>query len=108
MVTNELTPQTKIITAGQDSVRRYANPIKMIENLWSHRELIRQFIKREVLQKYKGSYLGMIWSFVNPLAMLAVYTFAFSVVLGARWQDGQRDEGHLEFALTLFVGLTVF
>lgn len=99
---------TKIISAQKDSVRQYANPIKMGQNLWAHRELIKQFTKREVLQKYKGTYLGIVWSFVTPLAMLAVYTFAFSVVLGARWQNGNTSGSHLEFALVLFAGLIVF
>ncbi len=98
---------TKIISAKRDSARQYANPIKMVRNLWAHRELIHQFTKRQVLQQYKGSYLGVLWSFVTPMAMLAVYTFAFSVVLGARW-EGDKTGSHLEFALTLFAGLIVF
>ena len=44
---------TKLISAQQDSARQYANPIKMGRNLWSHRELIGQFTKRQVLQRYK-------------------------------------------------------
>jgi lipopolysaccharide transport system permease protein len=99
---------TKIISAQKDGARQYANPIKMAQNLWAHRELIKQFTRREVLQKYKGTYLGIVWSFVTPLAMLAVYTFAFSVVLGARWQSGNQTGSHLEFALVLFAGLIVF
>ena len=109
MLTNQPgTMTTKIISAKRDTARQYANPIGMVKNLWSHRELIIQFTKREVLQRYKGSYLGLIWSFVTPLAMLAVYTFAFSVILGARWEGGNRSGGHFEFALTLFAGLIVF
>ena len=99
--------QTNVISNQQDSVRQYANPIKMVRNLWSHRELIYQFTKRQVLQQYKGSYLGVIWSFVTPLALLLVYTFAFSVVLKARW-EGTSEEGHLVFALNLFAGLLAF
>jgi lipopolysaccharide transport system permease protein len=98
----------KIISARKDKARHYASPIKMGQNLWAHRELIKQFTKREVLQTYKGSYLGLGWSLVTPLATLAVYTFAFSVVLGARWQNGNHSNSHLEFALVLFAGLIVF
>lgn len=75
----------------------------MIKNLWVHRELIFQSTRQEVLQRYKGSYLGLVWSFVTPLGMLAVYTFAFSVILGAR-----RNSSQVEYALTLFAGLIVF
>lgn len=98
----------KIISAQKDSVRQYADPIKMIKNLWAHRELIGQFTRREVLQHYKGSFLGLAWSFVTPLAMLAVYTIAFSVILGARWENSTQSDSHFEFALILFAGLIVF
>lgn len=100
-------PSTRILSGQRDSVRQYANPVKMVRNLWSYRELIYQFTKREVLQRYKGSYLGILWSFVTPLALLLVYTFAFSVILQARWQ-GSTENGHLVFALNLFAGLIPF
>jgi lipopolysaccharide transport system permease protein len=99
--------ETKIISARRDSVRQYANPTSMIRNLWTHRELIRQFTWREVLQRYKGSYLGVLWSFATPLALLLVYTFVFSVIFKARWQEASVDS-HSSFALILFAGLIVF
>ena len=98
---------TKIITARHDSIHQYANPLKMGQNLWAHRELIVQFTKRQVLQRYKGSYLGLIWSFITPLALLLVYTFVFSVVFQARW-EGTVTDSHGEFALALFAGLIAF
>lgn len=42
-------------------------------------------MKREVIGRYRGSMLGILWSFFNPVFMLAVYTFVFSVVFKARW-----------------------
>ena len=60
--------------------------------------------KREVVGRYKGSILGLGWSFFNPILMLAVYTFVFSVVFKARWGIG-GGETKVEFALVLFVGL---
>lgn len=102
-------PETipKIISAKRDSARQYADPIKMVKNLWSHRELIAQFTRREVLERYKGSYLGLIWSFITPLATLIVYTFVFSVVFRARW-EGAITDSHVEFALIFFAGLIAF
>jgi lipopolysaccharide transport system permease protein len=50
--------------------------------------------------------LGLLWSFFNPLIMLAVYTFVFSVVFQARWGTG--SDSKTEFALLLFAGLIVF
>jgi len=59
---------------------------------------------REVVGRYKGSVMGLLWSFINPVLMLAVYTFVFSVVFKAKWGvDG--DESKTSFALVLFVGL---
>ncbi|MBA2482898.1 MAG: ABC transporter permease [Nitrosomonas sp.] len=63
--------------------------------------------KREIISRYRGSYLGLLWSFVNPVLMLAVYTFVFSVVFKVRL--GQDITGNrFDFALMLFAGLIVF
>jgi len=64
--------------------------------------------KREISHRYRGSALGFIWSFLNPLLMLAVYTFVFSVVFNARWGSGNVEESRVDFALTLFAGMIVF
>jgi lipopolysaccharide transport system permease protein len=97
----------KIISARRDSARQYANPVTMVQNLWTHRELIVQFTRREVLQRYKGSYLGLLWSFATPLALLLVYTFVFSVIFKVRW-EGAVTDSQAEFALALFAGLIAF
>lgn len=99
---------TKIITARQDSARQYTNPVEMARHLWQHRELIGQFTKREVLGRYKGSFLGVVWSFVTPLLMLIIYTFVFSVIFKARWGNNLSDSSQSGFALTLFTGLIAF
>lgn len=63
---------------------------------------------RDVIGRYKGSVLGVLWSFVTPLFMLAVYTFVFSVVFKARWTESAvGGESKVEFALVLFTGLIV-
>ncbi len=98
---------TKIISAQRDNFRHYANPLQMIANLWQYRELIGQFTKRNVFERYKGSYLGLIWSFITPLAILLVYTFVFSVIFQARW-EGVAVDNHASFALALFAGLIAF
>lgn len=78
----------------------------MLESAWHNRGLVGQLVRREVVGRYRGSVLGIFWSLFNPLFMLAVYTFVFSVVFQARWQGG--GESRLEFALLLFIGLIVF
>lgn len=67
--------------------------------------LICQMTKREILGRYRGSLLGLAWSFFNPLLMLGVYTFFFSFVFRARW--GGEQTSHANFAIVLFVGLLV-
>jgi lipopolysaccharide transport system permease protein len=62
--------------------------------------------QREVLGRYKGSFMGLAWSFFTPLLMLAVYTFIFSVVFKARWGDG-GEESNTGFAVVMFVGMIV-
>jgi lipopolysaccharide transport system permease protein len=83
-----------------------ATPIEMITVLWRHHALIIASVKREVLGRYRGSILGLFWSFFNPLFMLAVYTFVFSEIFKARWS--QNSDSKTEFALVLFAGLVVF
>ncbi len=75
-------------------------------SLWSHRHLISSLVRREVIGRYRGSVLGILWSFFNPVFMLAVYTFVFSVVFKARWANA--GESKAEFALVLFAGLLIF
>lgn len=74
---------------------------------FAHTSLIKQFIKRDIAARYKGSYLGILWSFVTPLLMLTIYTFVFSVVFQARW-GSEGETSKVEFALLLFSGLIVF
>ncbi|RMD86675.1 MAG: ABC transporter permease [Candidatus Dadabacteria bacterium] len=56
--------------------------------------------------RYRGSLLGTVWSIINPLLMLAVYTFVFSVIFKARWNI--EVESRIDFALILFCGLIPF
>jgi len=83
-----------------------ASPREMIASFWRNRELTSALIKREIIGRYRGSMLGILWSFFNPVFMLAVYTFVFSVVFKARWNAS--SESKTEFALVLFAGLMVF
>lgn len=79
---------------------------EMFASLWRNRRLIKASANREVLGRYRGSFMGILWSFFNPLFMLAVYTFVFSVVFKARWNTA--SDSKTEFALVLFAGLIVF
>lgn len=83
-----------------------ASPREMVASFWRNRALIYALSKREVIGRYRGSYFGILWSFINPLFMLTIYTFVFSVIFKASW-NGQSDS-KTEYALILFSGLLVF
>jgi lipopolysaccharide transport system permease protein len=96
-------------TSGLTRHFAHFNPVVLFCTLWRHRYLMRQITSRELTQRYQGSYLGMLWSIIVPLLMMAVYTFVFSVVFKARWRSDTTAESSVgEFALTLFAGLTAF
>jgi len=75
-------------------------------SLWRNRTLAKALIQREVVGRYRGSLMGILWSFFNPVLMLVIYTFVFSVVFKARWHSG--SDSKTEFALVLFAGLIMF
>jgi lipopolysaccharide transport system permease protein len=80
------------------------DPLEMLLSLFYNRHLVFQMTKREVISRYRGSLVGIAWSFFNPLLMLTIYTFVFSVVFKARWSmDG--NENKTDFAILLFVGM---
>lgn len=82
------------------------SPKHMMVSLWCNRSLVKALVHREVVGRYRGSFMGILWSFFNPVFMLAVYTFVFSVIFKARWNTG--SDSKTEFALLLFSGLIVF
>lgn len=100
--------RTRTYSAQRDNIWQYANPVAMARNLWRHRELIWQFTRRQVMQRYKGSYMGLLWSFITPLALLLVYTCAFSVILKVSWGKGEVPGGHINYAIMLFAGFVAF
>lgn len=79
----------------------------MFCSAWYHRELILKMTYREIIGRYKGSMIGLAWSFFNPLLMLIVYTFVFSVVFNAKW-GSDLGGGRGEFAIILFAGMIIF
>lgn len=82
------------------------NPLQIGSELIAHRDLIVQLARRDVLLKYRGSYLGIAWSFLYPLLLLVVFTFVFDKVLGARWP--QPNDRHVPVVLVMYCGLIVF
>ncbi len=95
-----------IFNSLQHSIRSLSRIFLILK--W-HYPLIAQMIKREVLGRYRGSFLGLLWSFVNPILMLAVYTFVFSIVFEVRLDQAHTlYDDKFAFALLLFAGLIIF
>jgi len=98
---------TTLITPVPTRVLDHLNPVALVATLWAHRDLILQFTRREIQGRYRGSWFGLFWTWVNPIVLLITYTFVFGVVFRARWS--QANSGSVaDYALTLFCGLTAF
>ncbi|WP_226505259.1 ABC transporter permease [Pseudomonas sp. MWU16-30317] len=78
----------------------------LLRSMWVHRHLISQMTKREVIGRYKGSVMGILWSFASPILLLVIYTLVFSVVFKARWGTGEPGSKS-EFAILLFTGMII-
>ncbi|MDP3701026.1 MAG: ABC transporter permease [Hylemonella sp.] len=81
------------------------NPWKIFSDIWPHRYLLGQLIKRDVLLRYRGAMFGVAWIFLSPLLMLAIFAFIFGQIFQARWP--QQSET-LPFWLLLYCGLIAF
>ncbi|MBU0484118.1 MAG: ABC transporter permease [Proteobacteria bacterium] len=98
---------TQKISSQPEKIRHFFNPVRIFVHLWQYKHLITQLTKREILNRFKGSFLGLGWAFLQPLLMLTVYTFVFSVIFKAKW-GVSPDESRTTFALTLFMGMITF
>ena len=83
------------------------NPAGALGSLWRYRHIVRQFTRREVLGRYRGSYMGVLWSFLNPLLLLAIFTAVFRLIYTTRLAN-IPNEGSFDFALMLFAGLIIY
>ena len=55
--------------------------MRVFKNLYNYRELLKTSVKKEIRSKYKNSFLGVVWSFLNPLLQIVVYAIIFSLIL---------------------------
>jgi lipopolysaccharide transport system permease protein len=82
------------------------SPLSIVRLALAHRRLILRLARREVEARYRGSVLGIAWSVLTPLLMVAAYTFVFSVIFQPRWNV--PPGANANFALLLYSGLLVF
>lgn len=80
---------------------------QLLHQSWLQRQLFSKLLRRDFAERYRGSYLGILWALLLPLLSLLVFTFFFGVIFKMRWAG--RDQGSLdELALILFVGLALY
>lgn len=93
------------VSKMSDGFAQTLSPWRIASDIWQHRYLLGQLIKRDVLLRYRGAMFGVAWIFLSPLFMLAIFAYVFGQIFQARWP--QQDSG-LPFWLMLFAGLIVF
>jgi lipopolysaccharide transport system permease protein len=84
---------------------RHLNPLLVLRSLAKNRYLLVQLIKRDVLLKYRGAFFGVLWAFLNPLILLAVFSLVFGHIFPSRWPE---QGAQLPNAVMLFAGLMTF
>lgn len=81
------------------------NPLRIFADIWRNRYLLGQLVKRDVLLRYRGAMFGVLWIFLSPLIMLAIFAFIFGQIFQARWP---QQESGIPFWLLLYSGLIAF
>jgi lipopolysaccharide transport system permease protein len=87
-------------TRDRPSTPALSRLLHSLRHLLRHRALVQSLVARELKARYRGSMLGLLWSFVNPLLLLTIYTFVFTTVI-----PGARGAGIEHFSLFLFCGI---
>lgn len=100
---------TKVIYTSEPQLPnlQLISPIWIIADIYSHWELITAYSKREFENTHRATYLGLIWTILSPLLMLALYALVFGYIFNGRFTKNPA-ETPAEFALALFVGLAFF
>lgn len=61
--------------------------VQTLKEVWTYREMVASFVRRDLRGRYKGSVLGFLWTFLNPLLQMLVYSVVFSVILKSGIDD---------------------
>ena len=80
--------------------------MSQLQTIWTHRPLVANFAQRELKSRYRRSLLGWMWSLINPLSMILIYTVVFSAIFRAA--PPAMGNGDSSFALYLFSGIVTW
>lgn len=70
-----------------------------VRSLWSNRKLMLSMVRRDILARYRGSFGGALWTFLNPLLLMATYFFVFGVVLQSKFGEDTSRTGYVLYFL---------
>lgn len=96
-----------IRSSAAEPLSTHLSPLRLADTLWTHRDLIRQFVAREILERHKGAYLGVAWNILSPLLQLGVYTLVFGFILKGHWERTFIDP-RIDYTILFMVGHTLF
>ncbi len=88
---------------GGNSLRRCLNPAAPYASLWKNGRLVFDLTRRDISGRYRGALGGLLWAFLTPLLMLAIYSFVFGYIFKSRWTAAETGDVH--FSIILFAGL---
>jgi len=88
-------------------VRQEGAFYRVLRQSWLQRSLFLKLLRRDFAERYRGSYLGVLWSLLLPLLSLLVFTFFFGVIFKMRWA-GQSEGSLVGLALVLFIGMALY
>ncbi|MGO9526790.1 MAG: ABC transporter permease [Verrucomicrobiia bacterium] len=94
-------------SSKKNPLRQLVLPWEIARHLYRYKTLIYELTKRDIAVRYRGSYLGIFWSFLRPLCMLCVFGVVFGYIFQSKLGRFPH-ESKVDFALALFSGLIIF
>lgn len=100
---------TKTVYTNESQIRVAERiwPLAIWRNIVQHKDVLFAFTRRDFHAIHRGTYLGLAWTVISPLLMLAVFTLVFGYVFRGRF-NLEIEESPVDYALALFVGLSFF
>ena len=103
---NENTPALENASPTTRSLKKPVGFLAPFLCVIRERQIVYFLTRKRILTRYRGSVLGVLWSFIVPAITLAIYTVVFGVILESRWSRG--DSTTTEYAFLLYLGLCVY